>query len=117
MNFKELSIKKKFILLLAVFTVIPTCVISVWMYKRVSDTWIEREYSSQSDELGTILKTTELRLEDIEKITYDIYKEENIVETMKKPPGERIPLDHVQMTNYLRGIQTENEYVDSVYLF
>lgn len=104
-------------MLLAVFTVIPTCVISVWMYKRVSDTWIEREYSSQSDELGTILKTTELRLEDIEKITYDIYKEENIVETMKKPPGERIPLDYVQMTNYLRGIQTENEYVDSVYLF
>ena len=36
---------------------------------------------------------------------------------MKQPPEDRIPLDYVEMTNYLRGIQNENEYVDSVYLF
>ena len=117
MKFKELSIKKKFVLLLLVFMVIPTCAISAWLYKQVTDTWIEQEYNNQSNELGTILKTTELRLEDLEQIIYDFYQEEEIVTIMKQPPEDRIPLDYVEMTNYLRGIQNENEYVDSVYLF
>ena len=117
MKFKELSIKKKVVLLLLVFMVIPTCAISAWMYKQVTDTWIEQEYNNQSNELGTILKTTELRLEDLEQIIYDFYQEEEIVTIMKQPPEDRIPLDYVEMTNYLRGIQNENEYVDSVYLF
>ena len=95
--------KKKFVLLLLVFMVIPTCAISAWMYKQVTDTWIEQEYNNQSNELGTILKTTELRLEDLEQIIYDFYQEEDIVTIMKQPPEDRIPLDYVEMTNYLRG--------------
>lgn len=62
MRFRELSIRKKFLLLLVVFMVIPTCMIFAWLYKSVSDTWIEQEYNNQSNELGTILKTTELQL-------------------------------------------------------
>ena len=68
------GLKKKFVLLLLVFMVIPTCAISAWMYKQVTDTWIEQEYNNQSNELGTILKTTELRLEDLEQIIYDFYR-------------------------------------------
>lgn len=97
--------------------VIPTCMIFAWLYKSVSDTWIEQEYNNQSNELGTILKTTELQLEDFAQIIYDIYEDQNIVGIMKEPSEDRIPLDYVKMTNYLRGIQSENGYVDSVYLF
>lgn len=117
MRFKELSIRKKFLLLLVVFMVIPTCMIFAWLYKSVSDTWIEQEYNNQSNELGTILKTTELQLEDFAQIIYDIYEDQAIVGIMKEPSEDRIPLDYVKMTNYLRGIQSENGYVDSVYLF
>ncbi|HIR27041.1 MAG TPA: histidine kinase, partial [Candidatus Choladousia intestinigallinarum] len=117
MRFRELSIRKKFLLLLVVFMVIPTCMIFAWLYKSVSDTWIEQEYNNQSNELGTILKTTELQLEDFAQIIYDIYEDQNIVGIMKEPSEDRIPLDYVKMTNYLRGIQSENGYVDSVYLF
>ena len=117
MRFRELSIRKKFLLLLVVFMVIPTCMIFAWLYKSVSDTWIEQEYNNQSNELGTILKATELQLEDFAQIIYDIYEDQNIVGIMKEPSEDRIPLDYVKMTNYLRGIQSENGYVDSVYLF
>ena len=117
MRFKELSIRKKFVLLLVMFMAVPTCFIFAWLYKRVSDTLIQQEYNNQSDELGTIQKTVVLRLKDFAHIIYDIYTEEDIVEIMKESSGERTPLDYVKMTNYLRGIQNENEYVDSVYLF
>ena len=71
--------------------VIPTCMIFAWLYKSVSDTWIEQEYNNQSNELGTILKTTELQLEDFAQIIYDIYEDQNIVGIMKEPLRTEFP--------------------------
>ncbi|MDO4272207.1 MAG: histidine kinase [Eubacteriales bacterium] len=117
MRIKALSIKKKFVLVLIIFMVIPTCAISGWMYSKVSSIWIQKEYSNQSNELGNILKTTELQIKEIEHIIYEIYQDEDVAKTLKTEPQNRIPLDYVEMTNYMRSIQTENEYVDSSYLF
>lgn len=117
MRLKELSIKKKFVLVLIVFILIPTCVVSMWVYRTVSTTWIEQEYSNQSNELGNILKTTELQLKHYEDIIYKIYEDTSIVEVIKTEEEKRIPIDYVHMTDYLRGIQNEGGYVKSVYLF
>lgn len=117
MRLKELSIKKKFVLVLIVFILIPTCVVSMWVYRTASTTWIKQEYSNQSNELGNILKTTELQLKRYENIIYKIYEDTSIVEVIKTEEEKRIPIDYVHMTDYLRGIQSEDEYVKSVYLF
>lgn len=117
MRLKELSIKKKFVLVLIVFILIPTCIVSMWVYRTVSTTWIDQEYSNQSNELGNILKTTELQLKRYVDIIYKIYEDTSIVEVIKTEEDKRIPIDYVHMTDYLRGIQSEDEYVKSVYLF
>lgn len=117
MRLKELSIKKKFVLVLIVFILIPTCMVSMWVYRTVSTIWIEQEYSNQSNELGNILKTTELQLKHYEGIIYKIYEDTSIVEVIKTEEEKRIPIDYVHMTDYLRGIQSEGAYVKSVYLF
>lgn len=62
MKIRTYSIKRKFFLILVCFTIIPAILLSFWIYTRVSNNWREKEYSSQSNELGNILKTTELQL-------------------------------------------------------
>lgn len=117
MKIKDLSIRKKFILILIIFILVPICAVSAWVYQTASTTWIEQEYSNQSNELGNILKTTELQLKRYENIIYQIYEDTSIVEMIREEEDERIPLDYVRMTDYMRGIQSEGEYVESVYLF
>lgn len=117
MRFKELSIRKKFLLVILVFMLLPTCLISIWMYRTVSKSWIQKEYNLQSNELGNILKTTELQLNLYEDIMYHIYENAEIIEIIKKEKEDRIPLDYVRLTDYLRNLQSEGENVESVYLF
>lgn len=117
LRLKNLSIKNKFIVILLIFMVLPTCVLFGWTYKKVSGNWIEKEYVNQSNELGNILKTTELQLNEYETIAYKIYQSGDRLKTVKTEQEKRIPLNYVQMTNYLRGIQGEDAYIESVYFF
>lgn len=117
MRLKELSIKKKFIFVLIIFMIVPTFVLSGWMYKKVSESWIQNEHRSQSNELGGILRTTELQLKKYEELAYSLYGYDHIIEMMKKNTKKRMPLDYVKTTNSLRSILNEEEYINSVYLF
>ena len=117
MRLKELSIKKKFIFVLIIFMIVPTFVLSGWMYKKVSESWIQNEHRSQSNELGGILRTTELQLKKYEKLAYSLYGYDHIIEMMKKNTNKRMPLDYVKTTNSLRSILNEEDYINSVYLF
>ena len=117
MRLRELSIKKKFILVLIIFMFVPTLVLSGWMYRKVSESWIQNEYRSQSNELGGILRTTELQLKKYEELAYSLYGYDHIIEMMKKDTNKRIPLDYVKTTNSLRSILNEENYINSVYLF
>ena len=40
MKLKALSIKKKFIVIMLVFMLLPTFVVSFWMYHKISNSWI-----------------------------------------------------------------------------
>ena len=89
MRLRNLSVKKKFIYILILFMLLPTCVISLWMYRNVSNSWIQKEYSIQSNEIGNILRTTEMWLEDYEDILYDAYIETNMMMNLNKSYHER----------------------------
>lgn len=117
MRLRTLSIKRKLFLFLMVFTFIPACLLSVWIYTRVSINWREKEYSSQSNELGNILKTTELQLKDYEKGVYRLYQNEDCARRLRISPANRSLLDYVEITKYFRDLISDNEKIKSTYFF
>lgn len=117
MSFKALSIKKKLVLVLVLFTLVPAFLLSTWIYRKVSKNWLEKEYSSQSNELGNILKTTELQLKEYENAIYRFYQNEDGIQRLKNVQTGGSPLDYVQITKQLQTIMSENDKVSSVYFF
>ncbi len=117
MKFRTLSIKRKLFLILMVFTLIPACLLSAWIYTKVSGNWREKEYSNQSNELGNILKTTELQLKEYEKVIYRFYQNEDCARRLRTAREERSLLDYVEITKYFRDIVSDNEKIASTYFF
>ena len=117
MRLRNLSVKKKFIYILILFMLLPTCVISLWMYRNVSNSWIQKEYSIQSNEIGNILRTTEMWLEDYEDILYDAYIETNMMMNLNKSYHEWSSEDHIEVLSGLSSLIEKDEYIKSAYFF
>lgn len=117
MKMQIFSIKKKLFIILACFTWIPALLLSLWIYERVSTNWKEKEYSIQSNELGNILKTTELQLKAYESVIFQLYQDDNCIRRLKKNKNERTVLDYIEITKCFRSIVSDNEKIMSVYFF
>lgn len=104
-------------MILICFTIIPSILLSAWIYTKVSNNWREKEYSSQSNELGNILKATELQLKNYEKVIYRLYQNEDCIRRLRAEEKSRSSMDYVEITRAFREIISEDEKISSIYFF
>ncbi|WP_342982347.1 sensor histidine kinase [Ruminococcus sp. 2227st1_E6_2227SCRN_220401] len=117
MKLKSLSIKKKFIVIMLVFMLLPTFVVSFWMYYKISNSWIQKEYSIQANEIGNILSTTEKWLDEYKDIMYSVYMIPELMEILEKPANEWSSGSYLKLTDILNNILSKDTYVKGAYLF
>lgn len=117
MKMREFSIKKKFIFIFMLFMLLPTCVMSFWMYHRVSSSWIQKEYSIQANEIGSMLRTTEKWLNEYEDILYTVYDAPELLEIINKPVSTWDSESYLKATAVLNNIKEQDSYLKGVYLF
>lgn len=117
MKFKSLSIKRKFIFIIVIFMLLPTCIVSFWMYRKINNSWIQKEYSIQANEIGNILSTTEKWLNEYKDIMYTIYDQPELLEIINKPASEWNSQGYLEVAMILNDIIAKDTYIKGAYLF
>lgn len=117
MRLKTMSIKKKFIFIMIIFMLLPTCVVSIWMYHKISNSWIQKEYSIQANEIGNILRTAEKWLHEYKEILYTVYDIPELLENIDKPANEWESKNYLEVTTSLNDIVAKDSYIKGAYLF
>ncbi|MHA9741117.1 sensor histidine kinase [Robinsoniella peoriensis] len=115
MKFNDLSIKKKFFLILLVFIILPFCCISFWLYNMITSSWLQKEYESQYNQLSVVSKAAEIQLKEYERIIGTIYNDEDILKNLNK--DQKIPIDYVEITEFLRNLLKSADHIDGAYFF
>lgn len=117
MKLKSLSIKQKFIFIVVVFMLLPTCMVSAWMYHKISNSWIQKEYSIQANEIGNIVSTTEKWLHEYKDILYTVYDMPELFENIDKPREEWDSQSYLEVVTILNDIIAKDSYIKGAYLF
>lgn len=115
MKFNDLPIKKKFFLILFVFIILPFWCISFWLYNMITGSWLQKEYESQYNQLSVVSKAAEIQLKEYERIIGTIYNDDDILKNINKE--KKIPIDYVEITEYLRNLLKSAEHIKGAYFF
>lgn len=116
-NNKTFSIKRIFVLVLFLFMLLPTCVVSFWMYRKISESWIQKEYENQANEIENVVRAVEVALEEYEDLIYSIYQMPDIMQNVKKAYREWSPQEHLEVIRAFNNVMNQDDLIKGAYLF
>lgn len=115
------GIRFKIVLLMMTLTLIPTLIITGWLYKSATDTMVEEIQYNQRISLENVTSYVEKMLKDIEVIESNILTDKELLKLVTEEANKKRPyedyLDCTEIKKKLDKLKDVNEGIDSIYLY
>lgn len=115
------GIRFKTVVLMLVITLVPTLIITGWLYRKAARMMIQEAQYNQAMSIESMANYMEGVLDDVDIIASNILTDSELSALVTAPSGQRSAYENYQSVTRIRakldGLKNVNENIDSIYLY